>query len=455
MHARIVTSKPPGCRGEDIKHPLMPTRNLRPRLRRRTSNTPPASFSAAAESYSQSGVDAEHALKRLSRFPISLHCWQGDDVTGFESRDSSLGGGIAVTGSHPGKARNPQELREDLDAALALIPGRHRLNLHAIYGEFDGCNIDRNAIEPRHFQGWLDWAQSRRLALDFNPTFFSHPLAESGWTLAHRDRAIRDFWVQHGRRCREIAAFFGRRQGTPSVNNVWIPDGSKDSPADRWAPRRRLEDSLDRVFASKFPHPHLLDAVEPKLFGLGSESYVAGSYDFYATYALRRKIALCLDLGHFHPTEEVFDKISALAPHLPALLLHVSRGVRWDSDHVVLLNDPLLAVAREVVRAAERHTIVLGLDYFDGSIHRVSAWVLGARNLLKALLIALLDPRARIEACENASDLTGRLFWQEAARTLPWSWVWDEYCRRHNVPLDRDWIQTARAHETSVLPRRI
>lgn len=421
--------------------------------RRRTPSKAGA-FSWAAERFDLVGVNVEHALRRLGRYHISIQCWQGDDVGGFEQSPSSLGGGLAVTGNYPGKARTPDELRSDLEAAFRLIPGKHRLNLHAIYGEFGGRRVERDMIEPIHFRGWIDWANSHRLGLDFNPTFFSHAKSESGWTLAHRDPSIRRFWINHGKRCREIAAAIGRSTGTPCLNNVWIPDGSKDIPADRSQPRDRLTDSLDQLFSVKFSPKDILDSVEPKLFGLGSESYVAGSHEFYTAYALRRNLMLCLDLGHFHPTEEVADKISALLPFLPGLLIHFSRGVRWDSDHVPVLSDPLLAVSQEVVRADGAKKIHLGLDYFDASIHRTSAWVLGARAVLKSLLIALLEPSKLIRECEKRGDLTGRLSWQETTRTLPWPLVWEEYCRRSDVPDDHLWIREARAYEQRVLPAR-
>lgn len=424
---------------------------LRRSPRARRSGLP---YTAAADIYHSVGVDAEEALRRLAGIPVSLHCWQGDDVTGFEQSGESIGGGLAVTGNHPGRARNAEELRQDVEKALSLVPGKHRLNLHAIYGEFGGKKVERDAIEPRHFEGWIEWARQHQLGLDFNPTFFAHPRAASGWTLAHPDRATRDFWIEHGRRCREIAAVFGKKLGTPSVCNVWIPDGWKDQPADRYAPRERLTESLDAVFAREFPRTRLLDAVEPKLFGLGSECYVAGSHEFYLGYAITRRKLLCLDTGHYHPTEEIPDKLSAVFQFIPELLLHVSRGVRWDSDHVVTLSDPLLALTREVVQGGRLDQVHFGLDYFDASINRIAAWVIGTRNLLKAILIALLEPAARIRDCENSGDLAGRLAAFEASRTLPWGIVWDEYCRRAQVPGELDWMDEARKWETAVLTRR-
>ncbi len=411
------------------------------------------SYVLASERYADHQVDVEAALKTLSNVAVSLHCWQGDDVQGFETSASGPSGGIAVTGNHPGRARNPNELRADLDRALSLIPGTHRLNLHACYGEFGGQPVDRDAIVPEHFSGWIDWAAERRMGLDFNPTFFAHPKAADGLTLAHPNAAIRDFWIEHGRRARAIAAEMGRRLGTPCVNNIWVPDGMKDTPADRLKPRERLAGSLDRMFEQELPAAHLLDAVECKLFGIGSESYVVGSHEFYMGYALTRKKLLCLDAGHFHPTESIADKLSSVLLYLPEILLHVSRGVRWDSDHVIVLNDDLLAITREIVANDYLGRVHIGLDFFDASINRVAAWVIGVRNLLKGLLAALLEPPA-IRQAESAGDFTARLALQEEARTLPLGAVWDHYCESREVPAGADWLKDVTRYESEVQSRR-
>jgi len=415
----------------------------------------PLSYAAACEAYAALGVNPEAALAVLSATPISLHCWQGDDVGGFERVGASLeGGGIQVTGNYPGKARTITELRNDLEVALGLIPGRHRLNLHAIYGDFGGRKVERNAIGPEHFQSWIDWAKQRGLGLDFNPTCFAHPLAADGFTLAHRDPAIRRFWIEHAAACRRIGAVMGRALGTPAITNVWIPDGHKDLPADRKGPRERLEASLDAVFKEPLDENHQRDAVESKLFGIGSESYVVGSHEFYLGYAITRRKMLCLDLGHFHPTESVADKISSVLQFVPGLLLHVSRGVRWDSDHVVLLDDPTRAVFEELVRGGFLPRTAIGLDYFDASINRVAAWVIGTRNALKCLLAALLEPAARLREAEAAGDYTARLALLEELKTLPFGAVWDEHCRRQNTPGDRAWLPAVQRYEREILPNR-
>jgi len=411
-----------------------------------------AAFRLAHERYAALGVNVDTALRTLAKIRVSLHCWQGDDVGGFETNASALGGGLVATGNHPGKARTPHELRADFEKALSLIPGRHRVNLHAMYGEFDGMKVDRNEIEPAHFKNWIAWAKANRLGLDFNPTCFSHPKAADGFTLSHRDKAIRRFWIEHCQRSREIGAAMGRALGTPCVTNVWIPDGFKDTPADRQAPRERLAAALDEVFKKKLAAKHNLDAVEGKLFGIGAESCTVGSHEFYLGYAITRRKLLCLDAGHFHPTESIADKISSALLYLPEILLHVSRGVRWDSDHVVTFNDDLLAIAREVV-ACGPDKIHLGLDYFDASINRVAAWVIGARNLLRALLFALLEPPA-IRAAELAGDFTTRLALQEETRSLPFGAVWDYYCESRNVPAGEAWLSDLKTHEKTVLARR-
>ncbi|MES2201646.1 MAG: L-rhamnose isomerase [candidate division FCPU426 bacterium] len=415
--------------------------------------TTPA-YKEAKARYAALGVDADAALARLATLPVSLQCWQGDDVAGFESKDSKLqGGGLLATGDYPGAARSAQQLRQDLETALSLIPGKHRVNLHAIYGEFGGA-VDRDQIELKHFQGWIDWAKARGLGLDFNPTYFSHPKAASGWTLSHADAEIRAFWVEHGKRCRRIAAAMGRQLGTPSVCNVWIPDGSKDQPADRQAPRQRLRASLDALFAESFPRTELIDTCEAKLFGLGSESYVTGSHEFYLGYAVSHGMSLCLDSGHFHPTELISDKISSVAEFVPSILLQVSRGVRWDSDHVVILDDELQSIARELVRGGLLDRSHLGLDYFDATLNRVAAWVIGTRSLQKALLMALLEPSARLKAFENAGSFHERLGWMEDLKALPWGAVWEEFCRVQGAPGDFEWLEKVRAYESTVQSKR-
>jgi L-rhamnose isomerase len=415
----------------------------------------PSSYAPALEAYAASGVNAEAALATLASTPISLHCWQGDDVGGFERVGATLeGGGLQVTGRHPGKARTLDELRSDLDVALRLIPGRHRVNLHAIYGDFAGRKVERNEIGPEHFSGWIDWAKARGLGLDFNPTFFSHPLADEGFTLSHRDASIRKYWIEHAVSCRRIGAAMGRALGKTAVTNIWIPDGCKDMPADRRGPRERLAQALDAVFKEPIDPREQLDAVESKLFGIGSESYVVGSHEFYLGYAVKRQIVVCLDMGHFHPTESVADKISSVLLFVPELLLHLSRGVRWDSDHVVLFDDPTRAVLQEVVRGGYLPRTHIGLDYFDGSINRVASWVIGARNAQKCLLSALLEPSAELRRLEDAGDNTARLAQIEEGKTLPLGAVWDEFCRRQNAPPDRAWFPEVRRYEQDVLGRR-
>ncbi len=411
-------------------------------------------FSLARGRYEELGVDVEGALRRLGEISISLHCWQGDDVAGFEGAGEAIGGGLAVTGSYPGRARTADELRSDLDTALSLIPGTHRLNLHAMYAETGGRRVERDALAPEHFRGWVDWASDRRMGLDFNPSYFAHRLASDGLTLTHPDPSVRRFWVDHGVACRRIGASFGAALGTPCVTNVWIPDGSKDTPADRRGPRERLAESLDAIFAEPLdPRVHR-DAVEGKLFGLGSEAYVVGSHEFYLGYAITRKTLLCLDAGHFHPTESVSDKLSAVMLWLDEALLHVSRGVRWDSDHVVTQTDELQSLAHELVRGDYLGRIRIGLDYFDASINRVAAWVIGTRALLRALLIALLEPVQFLREREAAGDLTARLALMEELKAFPHGVVWDYYCASHGVAVGHAWLEDVRSYERDILSRR-
>jgi L-rhamnose isomerase len=409
-------------------------------------------YALARERYAEHGVNSNRALERLREVSVSLHCWQGDDVGGFENDQGLTGGGIQATGNYPGKARNAAELRADLQMALSLIPGRQRVNLHAMYAETGGPAVERNELVPEHFSTWVAWAKARRLGLDFNGTFFSHPHAESGFTLSSRDEGIRRFWVEHGIACRKIGASFSQQLGSPCITNVWVPDGYKDSPVDRLTPRAILRKSLDEIFALELDSRFNRDAVESKLFGIGSESYVVGSHEFYLGYALANRKLLCLDSGHFHPTEGIADKISSVLLYLDEMLLHVSRGVRWDSDHVVILSDELRAIAEELVRGDFLRRVHIGLDYFDASINRVAAWVIGTRCLLKALLIALLEPSQCLRAHEAAGDYTARLALLEEAKTLPYGAVWDYHCLTHSVPPGSQWLKDVRTYSTTCWP---
>ncbi|TCL76766.1 L-rhamnose isomerase [Hydrogenispora ethanolica] len=412
-------------------------------------------YQTAREIYAAYGVDTDQVLDQLAGVQISLHCWQGDDVGGFEAGAGELsGGGILATGNYPGKARNGEELRQDLGTALGLIPGKHRVNLHASYAETGGDFVERDQLTIDLFQNWLAWAEGQGIGLDFNPTFFSHPKAAAGFTLSSRDPAIRSFWIRHAQCCREIAARMGARLGSPCVNNIWVPDGSKDLPADRLVHRQLLKESLDEILAVSYDRAQLVDAVESKLFGIGSESYVVGSHEFYMGYGLSRQIAICLDMGHFHPTESIADKLSALLLFAPHLLLHVSRGVRWDSDHVVILNDDLIALAHEIKRCDAWNRISLALDFFDASINRISAWVIGARATLKALLYAMLEPTDRLAAEEARGNLGNRLALLEELKTLPFGAVWHQYCLTQNVPVGTAWLDHVAAYERDVLAKR-
>jgi L-rhamnose isomerase len=412
------------------------------------------SYAAAKDRYAGLGVDTDAALARLARVSISLHCWQGDDVGGFEDPERGLSGGIMATGNYPGKARTADELRRDLDQAYRLIPGDHRLNLHAIYLEADGQKIERNDIRPEYFLRWVDWARANNHGLDFNPTCFSHALADDGFTLASYDAGIRQFWIEHCIACREIGAYFGRELGTPCVTNIWIPDGFKDTPVDRKTPRLLLRDSLDKILADKHDPKHNLDAVECKLFGLGSESYVVGSHEFYLAYALENEVLLCLDSGHFHPTEVISDKLSAVLTFLDEILLHVSRGVRWDSDHVVTLSDELQAIMQEIVRGNYLDRVHIGLDFFDASINRVAAWVIGTRNALRAMLIALLEPTDLMRELDISGEFTHRLVLLEELKGLPFGAVWDYFCLQQGVPVGLSFMDEIRDYEARELSGR-
>jgi L-rhamnose isomerase len=423
-------------------------------------STPPTSrqvegaYELAKERYAGLGVDTGRALEALGRVSLSLHCWQGDDVGGFEAPDATLGGGLAATGNYPGKARNPGELRSDLDQAYSLIPGTHRLNLHAIYAETGGKRVERNELRPEQFAGWVEWAKASGHGLDFNPTCFSHPMADSGFTLSSYDPEVRGFWIEHCVACRHIGAYFGRELGTPCVTNIWIPDGFKDTPVDRAAPRGLLRESLDEILAEPVDRQHNLDAVESKLFGLGSESYVVGSHEFYLGYAITKGIYLCLDSGHFHPTEVISDKLSSVLMYVPGVVLHISRGVRWDSDHVVTLSDETQAMVREVVAGGNLDRVRIGLDFFDASINRVAAWVIGARNVQRAALVSLLEPTGRLRELERAGDFTTRLALLEELKGMPWAAVWDYFCLQHNVPAGAAFLDDIRDYEARVLSGR-
>ncbi|MBE5251652.1 L-rhamnose isomerase [Mixta mediterraneensis] len=410
-------------------------------------------FELAKQRYAETGVDVEQAIQRLDSVSVSMHCWQGDDVRGFENPQGTLTGGIQATGNYPGRARNAEELRADLDKALSLIPGPKRLNLHAIYLESDQP-VERDAIEPKHFANWVEWAKQNGLGLDFNPSCFSHPLSADGFTLSHADKNIRQFWIDHCKASRHVSAYFGEQLGTPSVMNIWVPDGMKDITVDRMAPRQRLLSALDEVIAEKLNPAHHIDAVESKLFGIGAESYTVGSSEFFLGYASSRQTALTLDAGHFHPTEVISDKISAAMLYVPRLLLHVSRPVRWDSDHVVLLDDEMQAIASEIVRHQLFDKVHIGLDFFDASINRIAAWVIGTRNAKKALLRALLEPTDHLRKIEAEGDYTARLALLEEQKSLPWQAVWEAWCLRHDVPADASWLSNVRHYEQQILSQR-
>jgi L-rhamnose isomerase len=411
-------------------------------------------YQLARHRYAEFGVDAEQALERLSRIAISMQCWQGDDVGGFEHEGGLTGGGIMATGGYPGKARTADQLRSDAEKAFSLIPGKHRFSLHAIYRESGGKPVDRDEVEPAHFRRWIDWAKELGIGLDFNPTYFSHPKAADGFTLTSRDEGIRRFWVAHGIACRKIGEAMGQALGSPCVTNVWIPDGYKDVTIDRKTPRDLLRKSLDEMFAAPVDPAHNLDAVEGKLFGIGSETYVPGSHEFYLGYAVANKKLLTLDAGHFHPTETIGDKISAVLAFLDEILLHVSRGVRWDSDHVVIVTDDLRAIAEEIIRGGYLDRVHIGLDFFDASINRVAAWVIGTRSMIKALLAALLEPTERLRQLENQGDFTSRLALLEEIKTLPLGAVWDYYCMKLEAPIGMAWMDAVKDYEAKVTGKR-
>ncbi|MCY8808866.1 L-rhamnose isomerase [Bacillus atrophaeus] len=411
-------------------------------------------FERAKQEYEKWGINVEQVLEKIKQVPISIHCWQGDDIEGFEPNKSELSGGIDVTGNHPGKAHTPEELRRDLEKALSLIPGKHRVNLHAIYAETSGEAVERDELLPRHFEKWVRWAKDRGLGLDFNPTLFSHPKAADGLTLSHPDIEIREFWINHCIACRRIGEYFGKELGTPCLTNIWIPDGYKDIPSDRLTPRKRLKESLDRIFKENISEKHNLDSVESKLFGLGSESFVVGSHEFYLGYALKNNKLCLLDTGHFHPTEAVSNKISAMLLYSDKLALHVSRPVRWDSDHVITLDDELREIALEIVRNEALDNVMIGLDFFDASINRVAAWTIGTRNMIKALLYAMLVPNGHLKQLQEEGRFTERLALFEEFKTYPFGAIWDYYCEQMGVPVKEAWLKKVKQYEREVLFKR-
>ncbi len=412
-----------------------------------------SAYEQAKKTFEKYGVNTDQALELLNQTPISMHCWQGDDVRGFESPETALSGGIQATGNHPGAAKTPDQLRADMEKAFSLIPGKKRVNLHAIYIDADEF-IERDQIKPEHFERWVQWAKKQGLGLDFNPTLFSHPKADDGLTLSHPNEEIRQFWIEHVKASRKISEYFGRELGTASFMNIWIPDGMKDQPVDRLSPRARLADSLDKALAEKIDPTFHKDAVESKLFGIGAEAYTVGSNEFYLAYAATRGTALCLDAGHFHPTEVISDKISAVSLYVNDLQLHVTRPVRWDSDHVVSFDDETQAIMREIVRNKLLDRVAIGLDFFDASINRIAAWVIGTRNAQKALLKALLEPVEALKTAEQAFDYTTRLGLIEEAHSLPWAAVWDYHCLQNEVPVGFDWINDVKDYEATILATR-
>ncbi|MDR1106545.1 MAG: L-rhamnose isomerase [Treponema sp.] len=412
-------------------------------------------YEKAKDAYAAFGVDTGKAVKAALDLPVSVQCWQGDDVTGFEGADGITGGGILATGNYPGRARNGDELRADAEFAFSLIPGKKRFNLHMLYAEPEGkARPGRDELEPEHFKKWMDWSKKKKIPLDFNPSFFSHPLAARGYTLASADSAVRKFWIRHGAASRRIASAFGENQGSPAVNDIWIPDGSKDMPADRLSPRKRLRDALDEILSGSLPPKTITDAVECKLFGIGSEAYVVGSHEFYMGYAAAKRIKLCLDTGHFHPTETIADKISAMLLFVSGLLIHFSRGLRWDSDHVAVFSDEMRDACREARRTGALDRIDFSLDYFDASINRIAAWAIGARSLRKALLEAMLEPTALLVDAEKKEKYHRRLALMEELKTMPFGAVWDKLCLDGGVPPGADWLDLVDGYEESVLLKR-
>lgn len=410
-------------------------------------------FAIAREIYADAGVDADKAVVALEKLRISLHCWQGDDIKGFEFRDAGVVAGNTVTGNYPGRARNIGEFRADVEKALSLAPGKHRLALHAIYLDHPS-KVERNAIKPEHFRSWMEWGGKNDVLIDMNQTYFDHPKANDGLTLTHPDPAIRKYWIEHGQAMRRVAEAIGKAQGSPCVCNLWIQDGLKDNPANRLAFRRRLVESLDATFAEKLDPRHMLDAVEPKLFGIGTECFVPGSHEFYLGYAQSRKKLMTYDTGHFHPTETLADKMTSYFLFNEKLMLHVSRGIRWDSDHVLNLTDDIVALAAELVRGDFLDRTFVGLDFFDASINRIAAWTVGIRSIQKAFLIAFLEPALRLREAEERFDYTTRLALMEEQKALPWAAVWDYVCMKHGVPVGEAWLADVKKYEADVLLKR-
>lgn len=411
-------------------------------------------YAYARKAYEAFGIDTDMVLEKMKSRQVSIHCWQGDDVNGFETAAGGTGGGILSTGNYPGRARNGEELRADYERALSLIPGKHRVNLHAIYAETGGKIVERDQIGAEHFRKWIDWAKRLGIGIDFNPTCFSHPMATSGFTLGSGNEEIRGFWVRHVKACRKIAADIGKELGTPCVMNIWIPDGMKDIPADRLGYRMQFKKSLDEIFSVKYDRKYLIDTLESKLFGIGVESYTVGSHEFVMGYALKNNVTICYDMGHFHLTESVADKISATLLYADDLLLHVSRPVRWDSDHVVILNDDLLDVAREVKRCNAFNRVCYGLDFFDASINRITAWVTGTRAALKSMMVALLEPTELLVKEESAGNYGNRLALMEEFKTLPFGAVWDKFCLDMGVPVGAAWLEDVKEYEDKVFLKR-
>ncbi len=412
-------------------------------------------FEEAKEQYASLGVDAAQAIEQLDKLSISIHCWQADDVSGFENPEGELTGGIQATGNYPGKARTIDELKKDLEKVISLVPGKHRISLHATYGDFGGEFVDRDRIEPKHFQSWIDWAKEKGVKLDFNSTFFSHDKTNSGYTLSDFDPEIRRFWKEHLRRCRRIAAEIGRQQGDPCIHNIWIPDGEKDKTVSRYEHRKLLQESLDEVLAEKISTEYLKDCVECKLFGIGSESYVVGSHEFYMGYAVKNNMLLTLDAGHFHPTEIISDKLSSMLLFVPEITLHVSRPERWDSDHVVILTDELLAIAQEIVRSGQKDRVHMGLDYFDASINRIGAYVVGIRSAQKAMLQALLEPTDKLRDFEKQDRNFERMAYLEELKALPWNALYSYYCQQQGAPVGDAYIKEIQEYEEQITSKRV
>lgn len=408
-------------------------------------------YELAAERYAAFGVNVDEAIKKFSDVKISLHCWQGDDIRGFEEKTTKSEN--VVTGNYPYAARNAAELRADIEKVYSLSPSSHKLNLHSVYAE--NTRTDRDGYDIADFAGWIDWAKKTGVGLDYNPSFFAHPMMDNGMSLASPKKDVRDFWIRHGQASREIAYGLGKALGETCVCNLWIPDGLKDDPADRLYYRRLLTDSLDKVFEKKYDKKYLVDTLEGKLFGIGTECFVVGSYDYYLAYAIKNNVGICLDSGHFHPTENIADKFSALADFTDDILLHISRGVRWDSDHVVTYGDMLTSIMTEAKRADMLGRLHIGLDYFDASINRIFAWAIGLRNADRALLTALLEPTELIKKAERDGDFGLRLALSEEAKALPSSAVWDYLCLSHGIPVGEDWINEVKVYEKNVLEKRI